>query len=208
MDSQSTFAHRKQKDANVNDHLMNNRFKKTTITLALDERIIRDLRKDADLEGTSLNSKINTALDKYTSFYKYIDLLGGVVIPQRQYQSMLELMDEEKLTRVMKTDGNANVLSMFSNLGLTPTLAGMIKYCFNRFIRWSGAYNSFNYYLDKEGFPCLVFEHKFGIKWSRILGEAISETIQTILQYRTEKKVMPATVVIRIMERNIELNET
>jgi hypothetical protein len=61
--------------------------------------------------------------------------------------------------------------------------------------------------LDNEGYPCLVFEHKFGIKWSRVIAESLSDLIQTILHYPTEKKEMPATVVIRVMEKNVELNK-
>jgi hypothetical protein len=120
---------------------------------------------------------------------------------------MLEIMDEAKLTEIMKTYGNANVLSVFSNLGLPPTLSGLIKYHFTRSILWSGPYNAFNYYIDNEGYPCLVFEHKFGIKWSRILAETASETIRLILGCPTEKKVMPSTLVIRIMDRNTGLDE-
>jgi hypothetical protein len=44
--------------------------------------------------------------------------------------------------------------------------------------------------MDKEGYPCLVFEHKFGIKWTRVMAETISEMIRLILGRPTERKEM------------------
>lgn len=181
--------------------------KKTTITLALDDFILKELRKDAENDRTSINSKVNSILEKYVGFYKYVELLHSVIIPQTQFQQMLELMDEVKLTEIMKTYGNANVLSVFSNMGTSPTLSGLIKYHFTRSILWSGPYDAFNYYIDSEGYPCLVFEHKFGIKWSRIMAETLSETIRLILGCPTERRVMPSTVVIRIMDRDTGIDE-
>lgn len=162
--------------------------KKTTITLSLDEAIMKELRRDAEQDKSSLNSKVNFVLERYVSFYKYAELLGSVIIPQTQFRNMLDIMDEEQLTNIMKTSGNANVLSVFSNLGIAPDLNGLVKYCFRKFIRWSGAYDSVTAYIDNEGYPCLVFEHKFGIKWSRIMAETVSETIQSILEHPTQKR--------------------
>jgi hypothetical protein len=176
--------------------------KRTTITLALDNGIVKELRKQAELDRSSLNSKVNSVLEKYVGFYKHAELLDSVVIPQKQFQAMLDLMDETELTKILKADGSAAVLSILNFLGIPHTLDNMIEYCFSRVIRWSGAYNSFNYYVNKQGHTCLVFEHKFGIKWSRIMAEAHSSTIEAVLQYPTEKRVMPSTVVIRVMERD------
>lgn len=181
--------------------------KKTTITLALDDMVLKAIRKDAELDRSSLNSKVNKILERYTDFYKYAELLGSVIIPQQQFRDMLEIMDEGELTSIMKAKGNANVLSVLTNLGIRPDLNSLNKYCFSRFIQWSGAYDSFNSYIDTEGYPCLVFEHKFGIKWSRIIADTICDTINLILQYPTEKKVMPSTVLIRVMERGLKLDD-
>lgn len=181
--------------------------KKTTITLALDDFIVKELRKEAERDKSSINSKVNSILEKYLGFYKYVELLHSVIIPQTQMQKMLEIMDEVKLTEIMKTYGNANVLSVFTNMGVSPTLTGLIKYHFSRSILWSGPYDAFNYYIDNEGYPCLVFEHKFGIKWSRILAETTSEMIRLILGCPIERKVMPSTLVIRIMDRDTGLDE-
>lgn len=181
--------------------------KKTTVTLAIDDSIVKELRKEAERDRSSVNSRVNSILEKYVSFYKYVELLGSVIIPQTQYQQMLEIMDEAKLTEIMKTYGNANVQSVFSNLGVAPTLSDLIRYHFTRTILWSGPYNAFNYYIDEEGYPCLVFEHKFGIKWSRIIAETVAEMIRVILGYPTQKKVFPSTCVVRIMDRDTGLDE-
>jgi hypothetical protein len=179
--------------------------KKTTITLSIDSPVLKELRKEAEFQKSSLNSKINSALDKYVSFFRYTESMGAAIIPQTQFKEMLEIMDEAKLTLIMKTSGHANVTALVNLLGLPRDLSSLCKYCFDRFIKWSGAYDSFASYIDNEGYPCLVFEHKFGIKWSRIMAETLSETIHDILNFPTETRSLPSSVVVRVMERGQSL---
>lgn len=182
--------------------------KRTTITLALDEMIVKELRKESEYHRTSLNARINSILEKYTEFYRFAELLDSVTLPQKQFQAMLELMDEARVIKILRDDGSAAVLSVLNNMGIPATLENVIKFCYNKIIRWSGAYTSFNYYIDRDGYPCLVFEHKFGMKWSKIMAEAHSGTIEAVLQYPSERKVMPSTVVIRVMNRDTGLQES
>ena len=47
--------------------------KKLTVTFAIDEKILNELRNDAEFNGISLNSKINNILTKYVTFYKHAE---------------------------------------------------------------------------------------------------------------------------------------
>jgi hypothetical protein len=69
-----------------------------------------------------------------------------------------------------------DIMSIFEQNGI-PTIDNLIKYCFERISLWAGAYNVFRYHTEGSGKIELVFEHKFGIKWSRILGSGFSKLI-------------------------------
>jgi uncharacterized protein (DUF4415 family) len=50
--------------------------KKTNVTLALDARVIRELRKEAKESQQSLNVKINAILRKHVNYYRMVELNG------------------------------------------------------------------------------------------------------------------------------------
>src|SRR5919107_5954822 len=70
--------------------------KKSNITLAIDTEIQNMLKNIAEGEGLSINSKINSILWKYVSFYKYIEQDGSLIVPSRSVHFFIENIDEEK----------------------------------------------------------------------------------------------------------------
>jgi hypothetical protein len=57
--------------------------KKSNITLAVDTEVLNILKNISEGEGLSINSKINSILWKYISFYKYVEQDGSLIIPSR-----------------------------------------------------------------------------------------------------------------------------
>ncbi len=55
--------------------------KKTTITFAIDDRILNIIRDDADSHKISVNAKINDILLRYALCYRYTEAGGGVIFP-------------------------------------------------------------------------------------------------------------------------------
>jgi hypothetical protein len=55
--------------------------KKTNVTLALDDYVIREIKKEAKDSGQSLNVKINGILRKHASFYRVTELYHGHIPP-------------------------------------------------------------------------------------------------------------------------------
>lgn len=70
--------------------------KKSNITLAIDTEIVNTLKNIADGEGLSVNSKINSILWKYMSFYKYVEQDTSLIIPSKSVNFFIENIDEEK----------------------------------------------------------------------------------------------------------------
>jgi len=70
--------------------------KKSNITLAVDTDVIDTIKNISEGEGLSINSKINSILCKYTSFYKYVEQDSSLIIPSRSVKFFIENIDEEK----------------------------------------------------------------------------------------------------------------
>jgi hypothetical protein len=70
--------------------------KKSNITLAIDTEILNMLKNIAEGEGLSINSKINSILWKYITFYKYVEQDSSLVIPSRSVHFFIENIDEDK----------------------------------------------------------------------------------------------------------------
>jgi hypothetical protein len=176
--------------------------RKTTITLALNSEILAIMRGEAELEGSSLNSRINAVLEKYATFYKYMEMLESCIIPYNQFAKMLELMDEKALTEIITNDGNAHAMSALKQNKLPITLTTVIENIFKTGARYSGAYKSFHHYADTEGYECLVFDHKYGMKWSRIIATGFSRLIEMAVDARVKSEILPYTVTLRVMVRD------
>jgi hypothetical protein len=80
-------------------------------------------------------------------------------------------------------------------------LENVIKYIYEGIALWTGQYSFFSHYKDSEGYTCLVFDHKLGIKWSRILADLHTRTLEHWLEMKPAAKITPQTVVLRLLER-------
>ena len=136
---------------------------------------------------TSLNAEINSILAKYVRFYKHTAKTGCTIIPPNVYSFCLDAIDEEKMIEVIKKYGYDSYGSLFSHSNIPMTRENLIRICFEEVAIWSGACSFFDQRLDEQGNTWLVFDHRYGIKWSRILASAYSEMIQQTLQRPTEQ---------------------
>jgi hypothetical protein len=69
---------------------------KSNITLSIDTKILNMLKNTAEGEGFSVNSKINSILWKYITFYKYVEQDSSLIIPSRSVSFFIENIDEDK----------------------------------------------------------------------------------------------------------------
>jgi hypothetical protein len=69
---------------------------KSNITLSIDTKILNMLKNTAEGEGLSVNSKINSILWKYITFYKYVEQDSSLIIPSRSVSFFIENIDEDK----------------------------------------------------------------------------------------------------------------
>src|SRR6185312_10099574 len=158
---------------------------KSNITLSIDHNILDEIKKDSVMQNLSLNAKVNAILAKWVSFYRIAEDLECSMIPSKSWASMIDLMDETKLLNILNNEGITTMYSMFIHNNTPLTLNSVIKYCFQEMALWSGMYSTFRQF-DNHNHIDLIFEHKYGIKWSKILENAFTNIIRIMLDHTTE----------------------
>jgi len=174
--------------------------KKGTVNLAIDASLLQELRKEASSQNLSLNAKINLVLLKHVDFHRMNTDFGCVIHDPKVFLSILDLIhDESKIVEIFWNEGGSTVLSYFNHKNIRITKENIIKYLCERIGIWTGHYSFFSHYTDSEGYTCLVFDHKFGIKWSRILADLHARPFERWLGLKTTTNITSKTVVIKIL---------
>jgi hypothetical protein len=176
--------------------------KKSNITLAIDTEIQNMLKNIAEGEGLSINSKINSILWKYVSFYKYIEQDGSLIIPSRSVNFFIENIDEEKWIQEYSDTLEEIVPFFFLELKAEKTLENTLKVVFDRLLAYGGSYKGYSCHVDNDGYLNLVFQHEYGIRWSRILSTVYTLFIQRTLNHPAYPlNIADRWFAIRISER-------
>jgi hypothetical protein len=157
--------------------------KKSNITLAIDTEIVNMLKDIAESQGLSINSKINSILWKYISFYKYVEQDSSMVIPSRSVNFFIENIAEEKWIEEYCHALDDIVPFFFIELKTVQTLENTLKFVFDRLLIYAGAYKGYSCHMDNDGYLNLVFRHEYGMKWSRILSAVYTRFIEKTLNH-------------------------
>jgi hypothetical protein len=96
----------------------------------------------------------------------------------------------------------------FIELKTPQTLENTLKVVFDRLLAYGGSYKGYSCQVDKDGNMNLVFQHDYGIKWSRILSEVYTRFIQkTLNQPAYPLNISETWFAIRLPERTEKLDE-
>lgn len=194
---QSLWTHQNNKKASFSKN-----GKKSNITLAIDREVQNVLKNISEGEGLSINSKINSILWKYVSFYKYVEQDSSLIIPSRSVNFFIENIDEEKWIQEYSDTLEEIVPFFFLELKAEQTLENILKVVFDRLLAYGGSYKGYSSHVDNNGYLNLVFRHEYGIKWSRILSTVYSRFIErTLNQPAYTLNVAEKWFAIRLSER-------
>ncbi|HET7285283.1 MAG TPA: hypothetical protein VFI70_11415 [Nitrososphaeraceae archaeon] len=144
-------------------------------------------------------------MSMHVDFHRINTDFGCVVHDPKVFLSFLDLIhDENKIVDILWNEGGSTVLSYFNHKDIRITMENIRKHIFERIGLWIGHYSFFSHYTDSEGYTCLVFDHKFGIKWSRILASLHSKPFEHWLGLKTVTNITSKTVVLKILEKETE----
>ena len=173
---------------------------KSNITLSVDSSILGEIKKQAEADGLSINAKINLILSKYALFYTHAEKKESVIMPQKDFQSLLNDVEENKFVENLQNNNFDLIPGIFLERGIPLTFDNVIKIVFEVIGRFSGIYSTFTHRKEKDGSTMLIFSHSFGLKWSRILAVTFSNFIKMHLHLDSECKIMPSTLTIKVQK--------
>ena len=169
---------------------------KTNVTLSLNKDLYDSLLHEATSEGISLNSKINSILTKNVIFYRYEDHVGSIIIMPEIVSFFIESTNENEMIELLQNHMSNQILPFLKMNNMELNLKNLIENFFQRVFLWSGFYNSFNYDINENQLQ-LIFRHRYGIKWSRII-EKIFFHITSSLDYKFSYDILNDTVIMRL----------
>jgi hypothetical protein len=183
--------------------------KKRSITLSLDNEILSEIRMSALDSQQSINLKINNILSKYAYFDIYTEQESCMTIPGKDIiPSMMDLVEENRLKDEYKTIILDAIPSDLLQKKIHLNLDTCIKYIFEGECIYGGSYQSFSHYKDNEGYVCLDFRHVYPPKWSRVIGSAFAELLETYLGYASTLNVLSDGLILKLTDKNVPLSDS
>ena len=177
--------------------------KKTTVRLAIDDYVLKEIRKESEAKGLSTNAKINAILTKHVDYDRHTESLRCIHISNKRFKSLLDNIDEVNLLEGFKADMTDIVPTAHIEQNTPATLDGLIKYFFQNIGLNAGLYQNFSYFKGKDDRLYFAFRHDFGIKWSRVLSAGFIHLIESALKYHARcAKILPSSVVLEILEKS------
>jgi hypothetical protein len=174
------------------------REKRTTITLSIKQKVLDELKEEADKEQTSLSAKVNKILSKHIVAYRFAQDMNSVLVTQKTFGLIVDQIEEDLLLEDFTTNALDLIPTIFLSKNIAFTLDNIIKYALIGGGLEGGIYNHFHHYKDNEGFTNIVLRHNLGLKWSRILSKGQCNLIEKMLGCQTTSIILPSSVTIKV----------
>jgi hypothetical protein len=176
--------------------------KKVTVSLALDDFVVKQIKKQSAEMDQSFNSRVNSILEKYVNFFAQLERDRPAIMPKSLHQFFIDKTDEAEYTSELRRLGDGFIQALFVQTGLAPTIDNLVQFVFELICVNTGSIRSVKSYVDDEdGRICLYFTHDYNTKWSRIISAAFAHLIETVLHLHTKIEVFSESFEIKILEK-------
>lgn len=171
---------------------------KTNITISVDGQIGDEIRQYAEKQGLSTNSLVNKILKDYVMFGKYFQDHIPVVIAPPIFSHLLGEVDEKVWIKSWEIALGQVTPEVFAMHNLEPTLDNLVRYLLGDIGSRVGIFDKFTFHEDDSKNYKLVMVHKYGIKWSRVLGISFSNMFLKAFPVKVTTQVSANTLTMEI----------
>jgi hypothetical protein len=190
--------HSQEQNHNLIPTEQSTREKKTTITLAIKQNVLDELKEEADKDQTSLSAKVSMILSKHIVTYRFSQDIKSVFVSEKTFSLIVNQINEELLLDDFTNNAIDFIPTVFLAKNIPFTLDNIIKYALRGAGLDGGIYNHLHHYKDQKGFTNIVMRHNFGLKWSRILSKGQSHLIEKMLGCQTSSIILPSSVTLKV----------
>jgi hypothetical protein len=120
------------------------------------------------------------------------------MMPPEVFSLFIERVDEAVFADAWRAAIKESMPRHFFAQNISPTFDNVIKHGFEKNGFLTGMYKNFSHGVDDQGNIRMIFEHMFGIKWSRILALVFAEHLGGTLGVKVTSKILASTVVLEM----------
>lgn len=164
--------------------------------------ILEQLREEAESKNISVNSLINSLLEKHLFYYKLIEKKGMVVIPRRNFQFMLDNVEESVLKENFRRN-EFETCNRFLSTRNYLRFDQFIDYFLDGLGVAGGFFDNYSIEKDDSGHTIVLIEHDYNSKWSSIIGSILCEILHESFNYHTQCLYFDKTITIKILEKKL-----
>ena len=95
--------------------------------MAIDKKVMDDIRKGAIDDGTSVNAFVNSILSNWTNHFKYYRESQVVALTAKNFQAHLQQIDEEVFINEFKDNAVNLVPAILAERNIPLTLDNLIE---------------------------------------------------------------------------------
>lgn len=164
--------------------------KTETITFRLPSALIEELRRDAEVEGVSLNSYASKIFSNHILWERYERKVGLLPMTEAFLKETLhQLSDEQVVNLAQKLEKQKfkNILAFMNDNPTVGDFVELIRTWLN--VSWMQQ----NVEVDNGAYR-LKIQHNLGNKWSIYVRTLVSELAQDVLGKKASIKVVGETI--------------
>jgi len=164
--------------------------KTETITFRLPSALIEELRRDAEVEGVSLNSYASKIFSNHILWERYERKVGLLPMTEAFLKEALhQLSDEQVVNLAQKLEKQKfkNILAFMNDSPTVGDFVELIRMWLN--VSWMQQNVEMN-----DGAYRLKIQHNLGSKWSLYIRTLVSELAQDVLGKKAGIKVVGETI--------------
>lgn len=168
------------------------------------EDVLDNIREEANHQDMSVNALISSLLSKHIIYYKLLEKKGKVVIPRKSFQFMLDSVEESVLMSSLRVNEFDTIKMVILSKNET-TFSNFVKYFLDGLGLAGGFIHHYSIRKDDQGYTHITLEHNYDSKWSRIIGNIISDILKEIFHFNTKCIFLETNVSIKILEKYLNI---
>jgi len=172
-------------------------FRTNRITLRLPNRMVDELRKEAEEKDLTLNSFIAKILLKHESFDKRFEMVPTILTSHILFSAIIETMNETSMNEVSKIAPRM-VKKMAALGGWEYDVDNTIENYFSTVGKYCGWYQ-FKYKVDRANYT-LIFESSMGRKWARFVLMYVKAILESLKVHITDESLDDEVVVFKFIK--------
>ena len=170
--------------------------KTETITFRLPSALINELRRDAELEGMSLNSYASRIFVNHINWERYERKVGLLPMTEAFLKETIQQLSDEQvvnLAQKLEKQKFKNILAFMKDAPSVADFVELIRTWLN--VSWMQQNTDIH-----DGIYQLKIQHNLGSKWSLYVKTLIEGLAQDVLDKKVNTRVMGETISFSLSE--------